>query len=100
MYLIEPFTVVSRAIEANEPTPDSPVSRAPNAALISHGCQFRNATRPYDPQHPIHLGSRSTWGEIPILLNPQDARFHTYNFGKTGSEKTTLLKNLIAQHIH
>ena len=49
---------------------------------------------------PLIIGHRSVWGgEIPFVIQPEDARFHTYIIGKTGSGKTTLLRNLILQHI-
>jgi hypothetical protein len=48
----------------------------------------------------IVLGVRETWGqEIPLVLTPRDRRHHLYAIGKSGTGKTTLLRNLILQDI-
>jgi hypothetical protein len=46
------------------------------------------------------LGMRHGWGDDkPCALSPSDRRHHAYVIGKTGTGKTTLLKNLIIQDI-
>jgi len=48
----------------------------------------------------IVLGVREAWGqELPFALSPHDRRHHLYAIGKTGTGKTTLLRNLILQDI-
>ena len=51
-------------------------------------------------QHTLRLGMRETWGGIePFGLSPADRRQHLYVLGKTGTGKTTFLRNLILQDI-
>ena len=46
------------------------------------------------------IGLRQVWGgEEPFGLSPADRAQHTYVIGKTGTGKTTLLRNLIVQAI-
>jgi DNA helicase HerA-like ATPase len=48
----------------------------------------------------VILGVREGWGEKhPIVLQPHDRRHHLYTIGKSGTGKTTLLRNLILQDI-
>ena len=48
----------------------------------------------------IHLGKRDRWGNIsPFGISPADQRHHLYVIGKTGVGKTTLLRNILIQHI-
>jgi hypothetical protein len=48
-----------------------------------------------------YLGTRNTWGgEKPFFLEEADRRHHLYCIGKTGTGKTTLLRNLILQDIY
>jgi Type IV secretion-system coupling protein DNA-binding domain len=48
----------------------------------------------------IVIGLRQEWGKpFPIGLSPADRRQHVYVTGKTGVGKTTLLQNMIVQHI-
>ena len=48
----------------------------------------------------IVLGVREEWGrETPFVLSPRDRRHHLYAIGKSGTGKTTLLRNLILQDI-
>jgi hypothetical protein len=48
----------------------------------------------------IILGVRETWGQTqPFVLSPSDRRHHLYAIGKSGTGKTTLLRNLILQDI-
>ena len=49
----------------------------------------------------IIIGKRFSWGETetPFGIQTEDARRHMYIVGKTGSGKTSLLHNLIVQHI-
>jgi hypothetical protein len=49
----------------------------------------------------IIIGEYINWGApVPFGLSPVDHRQHLYVIGKTGVGKTTLLRNLILQHIH
>lgn len=50
---------------------------------------------------PIYIGQRDSWGDDPALfgVHAEDRRHHVYVIGKTGMGKTTLLRNLIVQHI-
>lgn len=49
----------------------------------------------------IVLGVREEWGqERPFVLTPRDRRQHLYAIGKSGTGKTTLLRNLIVQDIY
>ena len=46
------------------------------------------------------IGNRAVWGgEEPFGILPVDRRQHVYVIGKTGTGKTTLLRNLICQDI-
>src|SRR5215216_3412040 len=50
--------------------------------------------------HAVFIGNRHGWGgEQPLLLRRVDRRQHLYVVGKTGTGKTTLLRNLILQDI-
>lgn len=47
-----------------------------------------------------YIGMRPVWGgEIPFGISRVDRRQHLYAIGKTGTGKTTLLRNLICQDI-
>lgn len=47
-----------------------------------------------------YIGNRNIWGgEKPFGISPVDRRQHLYIIGKTGTGKTTLLRNLICQDI-
>src|ERR1043166_7473184 len=47
-----------------------------------------------------YIGNRSIWGgEKPFGISRVDRRQHLYAIGKTGTGKTTLLRNLICQDI-
>jgi len=53
-------------------------------------------------EHEDHviLGMRETWGQdAPVTLSSADRRQHVYVIGKSGTGKTTLLRNLILQDI-
>src|SRR3954470_2195288 len=48
----------------------------------------------------VHIGKRRVWGgEAPFSLCGPDRRHHAYVIGKSGTGKTTLLRNLIVQDI-
>jgi hypothetical protein len=48
----------------------------------------------------IQIGIREEWGQqIPFGIQLPDLRQHVYVIGKTGSGKTTMLRNMIIQHI-
>lgn len=47
-----------------------------------------------------YIGNRKVWGgEVPFGISHVDRRQHLYAIGKTGTGKTTLLRNLICQDI-
>src|SRR5438270_5341233 len=51
-------------------------------------------------QHSVHVGQRTAWGgDQPLLLSAADRHQHLYVLGKTGTGKSTLLRNLILQDI-
>lgn len=51
-------------------------------------------------QPQIILGERHGWGEPQRFgISKEDQRQHIYIIGKTGTGKTTLLRNIIVQHI-
>ena len=53
-----------------------------------------------DADHFIGIGTRLAWeGETSFGLSRADRRHHLYVLGKTGTGKTTLLRNLILQDI-
>jgi Helicase HerA, central domain len=48
----------------------------------------------------IQIGWREAWGQqIPFGIALPDLRQHVYVIGKTGSGKTTMLRNMMVQHI-
>src|ERR1017187_10474390 len=48
----------------------------------------------------VVIGTRNQWGqEVALSLSPADRRHHLYAIGKSGTGKTTLLRNLILQDI-
>src|SRR6266436_3231785 len=50
--------------------------------------------------HFVQFGTREHWGSVqPFGLYRADRRHHIYCVGKTGSGKTTLMRNLILQDI-
>jgi hypothetical protein len=55
----------------------------------------------FDHDEPInYIGHRQAWGQmVPFGLSPADRRQHVYCVGKSGTGKTTLLRNLILQDI-
>lgn len=51
-------------------------------------------------EHNIHMGFRHSWGgESPFGLSRSGRRHHLYLIGKTGTGKSTLLRNLITQDL-
>lgn len=51
--------------------------------------------------HFVQFGTREAWGQQqPFGLSRADRRHHVYVIGKTGTGKSTLLRNLILQDIH
>jgi hypothetical protein len=47
-----------------------------------------------------YIGERMVWGEYrPFGLQPKDRKQHVYCIGKSGTGKTTLLRNLLIQDI-
>jgi uncharacterized protein DUF87/type IV secretory system conjugative DNA transfer VirD4/TraG family protein len=49
----------------------------------------------------IQIGTREGWGHTASFgIQAEDARHHTYIIGKTGVGKTTLLRNMILQHLY
>ena len=55
----------------------------------------------FDDEEPLaYIGKRHVWGGMkPFGLWPEDRRQHVYCVGKSGTGKTTLLRNLIIQDI-
>ena len=54
----------------------------------------------HDPHNEPQIGHRSVYGGTqPFGLSAQDRRQHLYIAGKTGTGKTTLLRNLLIQSI-
>jgi len=50
--------------------------------------------------HTAHIGTRFVWGQDLLFgIQGEDRSRHLYVIGKTGTGKTTLLKNLIVQDI-
>jgi ABC-type transporter Mla maintaining outer membrane lipid asymmetry ATPase subunit MlaF len=48
----------------------------------------------------IHIGNREVWGgREPFVLSDADRRQHVHIIGKTGTGKSTLLRNMIVQDI-
>ena len=53
-----------------------------------------------NPNPDIIIGEQPGWGDPqPFGIAAVDERQHLYIIGKTGTGKTTLLRNLILQHI-
>jgi len=53
-----------------------------------------------DKEEHVILGMRDEWGQdLPFGLSRADRRQHLYTIGKSGTGKTTLLRNLILQDI-
>src|SRR5712691_1092604 len=53
-----------------------------------------------DQDHVAYVGNREVWGGTkPFGLSHPDRRQHVYVVGKTGTGKTTLLRNLLIQDI-
>lgn len=51
-------------------------------------------------QQNVYIGQRNVWGgTMPFGISRVDRRQHVYVVGKTGTGKTTLLRNLILQDI-
>ena len=52
-------------------------------------------------KHEIILGEREEWGgRLPFGISPADRRQHVYVIGKTGTGKTTLLRNMLVQDMN
>src|SRR5258705_9619966 len=49
----------------------------------------------------VLIGNRLSWnGEMLFGLRESDRRQHTYAIGKTGTGKSSLLRNLLIQDVH
>jgi DNA helicase HerA-like ATPase len=54
----------------------------------------------WDMEKHVVVGMREHWGQkAPFVLLHNDRRQHLYTVGKSGTGKTTLLRNLILQDI-
>jgi hypothetical protein len=63
-------------------------------------CICVNMSEGQQGEQVAYVGLRHTWnGEEPFVLSESDRRQHVYVVGKTGTGKTTLLRNLIIQDI-
>lgn len=59
-----------------------------------------NNVETHAKEHVSYIGDQHIWGgTIPFGLRRDDRRQHTYCIGKSGTGKTTLLRNLILQDI-
>lgn len=48
----------------------------------------------------VHIGQKEIWGgRSPLVISGADRRRHLYIIGQTGTGKSTLIKNIIAQDI-
>jgi hypothetical protein len=48
----------------------------------------------------VVIGTANHWGhDVPLTLSPSDRRHHVYAIGKSGTGKTTMLRNMILQDI-
>lgn len=53
-----------------------------------------------DDDRTLYIGTRETWGgQAPFGLQQHDRRQHVYIIGKSGTGKTTLLRNMLVQDI-
>lgn len=65
-----------------------------------HEPEFTYALEGADEQ-VAYVGNRLAWEREPLFgLHPHDLRQHAYVIGKTGTGKSTLIKNLLLQLIH
>jgi hypothetical protein len=95
-----------RAASPDYPSGSHPIAFAgcyPTAAESARGgvCAFGVAagSAAMNPP-PISLGIRTTYGtERPFGIGAEDARRHVYVVGQTASGKSTLLRNIILQHL-
>jgi hypothetical protein len=68
--------------------------------MNEYGNSSHDARAGHDDDDTVWLGQRHTWGGIrPFGLRRADRRQHLYAVGKTGTGKSTLLRNLILQDI-
>src|SRR5438105_5349620 len=67
------------------------------SSLLRSGVEFRFGKMIYET---TNIGNREIWGgQKPFGISRVDRRQHLYVIGKTGTGKTTLLRNLICQDI-
>lgn len=67
------------------------------SSLREAGVGFRFGKMDYET---TYIGNRAVWGgEKPFGISGADRRQHLYAIGKTGTGKTSLLRNLICQDI-
>ena len=53
-----------------------------------------------DMSESVIIGTRDTWGnEAPFVLSSKDRLHHLYVIGKSGTGKSTLLRNMIIQDL-
>jgi len=65
------------------------------------GFRFLGVAADPAAMNELHLGQRTIFGaEEPFGIGLEDTRRHIYVIGQTGTGKTTLLRNLLLQHIH
>lgn len=64
------------------------------------GLLLRGVEARMEGDRHVIIGTREDWGqETPVFLSCRDRRQHLYAIGKSGTGKTTLLRNMIVQDI-
>jgi type IV secretory pathway TraG/TraD family ATPase VirD4 len=78
----------------------SPITRSQTIGRYSSFFKLEAVGARLGMNEHVNLGQSQRWGqEQPALLSCADRRHHTYIVGKSGTGKTTLLRNMILQDI-
>lgn len=76
---------------------DETVAESARSDTLSHGVEAGSEAM---SNPTIYIGERENWGQPSLFgLDLADQRQHVYIIGKTGCGKTTLLRNMILQHL-